>query len=421
MQYADFLQRLKTQYPRTGSLERVSELVIPSLISPVALILPGALFDQAQNIVQVFFDRIRPVESQRLQSRNAAVDSAHRLTEPNHYSVLMSYDFHILQGQLKLIEINTNASMSLLADLMNLERGLSAPVREALVDDFESELGGKLGGRKIAIVDDAPASQKLFIEFLLYKELFENRGAEVAIIDPSELFFQSKPQGGQSGLFTQSGFGPIDLVYNRLTDFNFSDPKSTALRQAMLSSDARPVITPHPFEYECLANKTRLVEWSSPNHLDQYELDAKQLSVLQNCLLQTRSIEGLDPEALWSERKKLIFKPKSAFGGKAVFRGSSISRGVFQDIMSRASEFAVQEFVPAPTVTLAEQHCGDCIPGEFKFDLRFFAYKNEIRIACARLYQGQFTNATTPGGGVTSIQWDYSLNPDDPVVARTRS
>jgi hypothetical protein len=90
-----------------------------------------------------------------------------------------------------------------------------------------------------------------------------------------------------------------------------------------------------------------------------------------------------------------MFKPRHAFGGKGVFRGSSISRGAFDGVI--ASDSLAQDFVPAPTVKIEGV--------EFKYDLRFFAYRDRVHVACARLYQGQTTNATTPGGGVAAITW----------------
>jgi hypothetical protein len=116
---------------------------------------------------------------------------------------------------------------------------------------------------------------------------------------------------------------------------------------------------------------------------------------IDRILINTRDTAGLDPEQLWKERKGLIFKPKTSHGGKGVYRGSSVSRGAFQSVIETGA--LAQDFVPAPTMKLGEE--------EFKYDLRFFAYKDRINIACARLYQGQMTNATTPGGGVAAVSW----------------
>lgn len=419
MTHDEFLARLAIEYPKTAKENDVRALVIPSLIAPVALELPRAWRNEAESLVSVFYNGIR---------ENRARSEELRLQEPmlprtENASVLMSYDFHVdfsqdPTGQLRLIEINTNASMSLLIDLMNGERGLEPTedttranslrcfgrrARELLLDDFaeellsathrpRSEISTALEGAKVAIVDDEPRKQKLLIEFLLYKELFEKRGARCEIVDRRAL----EMRGGKLWSKAEDGssFGPIDLVYNRTTDFYFEEEASHALREALTNPAA--VITPNPYDYRMLADKNRLVDWSREGQLESvYGLPSKNAELVRRALLRTREVNSVDPETLWKERKSLMFKPRNAYGGKGVYRGSSISRGAFDGVI--ASDSLAQDFVPAPTTKV------DGV--EFKYDLRFFAYKDYVHVACARLYQGQMTNATTPGGGVTSIRW----------------
>jgi hypothetical protein len=399
LKYETFLAQLAAEYPKTASEYDVRSLVIPSLIAPVELELPKTWWDEAERLVSLFHNRIRnhPVRSEELRTLEPVVPRV------ENASVLMSYDFHVdfsrvdgsadPTGRLRLIEINTNASMSMMIDLMNAERALKPRChgcrrfKEELLDDFAEELGRPLRGARIAIVDEAPSKQKMYIEFLMYKELFEARGAESKILDRSELEMRD-------GELWAADFGPIDLVYNRTTDFYFVEPASRALREALVSRAT--VITPGPFDYRMLADKDRMVEWSSEGFLETaYGLTDEECQTFRSALLRTREVLKIDPEILWKERKALIFKPRHAFGGKGVFRGSSISRGAFDGVI--ASDALAQDFVPAPTTKI------DGI--EFKFDLRFFAYRDRIHVACARIYQGQMTNATTPGGGVAPITW----------------
>lgn len=382
----EFLARLAVEYPQAvkeaESFGGIKELVIPTLIAPEALSLPCALWNEAQRLVSIFHSRIR--ENQNEAERLRALTPA--LQDPGHYSVLMSYDFHVdPSGALRLIEINTNASMGAMVDVMNATRGLER-ARNGFALDFQRELGRELKGARIAIVDDEPSKQKLFAEFLVYKDMLMNCGAEVVIADRRELSMR------QDHLWC-GDFGPIDLVYNRATDFYLEENSSLPLREALAAKAT--VITPSAHEYRLLADKNRMVRWSEPGALESIGLSADECAVVRRALIQTREVRGLDPELLWNERKNLIFKPKNAFGGKAVFRGSSVARGVFQRILE--ADGLAQEFVPAPTVAIGGV--------EFKYDLRFFAYRDELRTACARLYQGQMTNATTPGGGVTSVIW----------------
>ncbi len=394
MKYETFLAQLAVEYPKIASEQDVRSLVIQSLIAPVELELPKKWWDEAERLVFLFHNRIRnhSLRSEELRNQEPVVP---RL---ENASVLMSYDFHVdfsedPAGRLRLIEINTNASMSMMIDLMNAERALKPlchgcrRFKDELIDDFNEELGRPLRGARIAIVDDAPSKQKMYIEFLMYKELFDARGAQSKILDRSELEMRD------GGLWAGE-FGPIDLVYNRTTDFYFEEPASRALREALVSRAA--VITPGPFDYRMLADKDRMVDWSRDGYLENtYGLTSDESGTIRSALLRTREVKSIDPETLWKERKHLMFKPRHAFGGKGVFRGSSISRGAFEGVV--ASDSLAQDYIPAPTTKV------DGV--EFKYDLRFFAYRDRIHVACARLYQGQMTNATTPGGGVAPVVW----------------
>lgn len=408
LSYESFLTQLAVEYPKTAKENDVRSLVIPSLIAPVVLELPKSLWDEAERLVFLFHSRIREnrSRSEELRLQNPV------LPRTSNASVLMSYDFHVdfsrdPGGQLRLIEINTNASMSMMTDLMNAQRALSPRChgcrrfKDELVDDFASELGRPLAGEKIAIVDDEPLKQKMYIEFLMYKELFEARGAICEIVDRRNLEMRGGKLWGAPNSFNDHTntvgpreFGPIDLVYNRTTDFYFEEEASTPLREALATGAT--VVTPNPFDYRMLADKDRMVEWSRAGELESvYGLTSEEASMLRSALIRTREVRSLDAEALWKERKSLIFKPRHAFGGKGVFRGSSISRGAFDGVI--ASDSLAQDFVAAPTVTIGG--------AEFKYDLRFFAYRDHVHVACARLYQGQMTNATTVGGGVSPVIW----------------
>lgn len=390
MKHEDFLARLKLEYPKTANENDVRSLVIPTLIAPMVVDLPKQWLESATRFVEIAYRNIR---------ENMAITESLRqkppsIPRPTYASALMSYDFHVdfrtkPDGLLKLIEINTNASMSLLLDVLDCELHVSRSLKEDFLDDFAEALGRPLDGAKVVIVDEVPKQQKLYIEFLMYKELFESRGAKTAIVDRNELEFRDE----RLWIKEDPGFGPIDLVYNRLTDFYFEQPPSEALLKAMNTGAA--VISPHPFDYRVLADKERLVEWSQPGALEAYGLSEDDATFFRSLLILTRDTVGLDPEILWKERKGLIFKPKTSHGGKGVYRGSSVSRGAFQSVL--ASGALAQDFVPAPNIKIGGE--------DFKYDLRFFAYKDRINIACARIYQGQMTNATTPGGGVAAVSW----------------
>jgi hypothetical protein len=232
--------------------------------------------------------------------------------------------------------------------------------------------------KNVAIIDEKPKEQRLYIEFEMYRELFEARGWTAVICDPSELRFENGA--------LKHGEKKIDLIYNRHTDFYLETPALAAVRAAV---EARAIcLTPHPHEYRLLADKARLRDLSTASDVDP---------VIAQALIRTISAKSFTSmDELWAERKKWFFKPGQSFGGKAVYRGSSLSRATFNKQIV-PGDYLAQEYIPAPEVTTEF--------GEFKYDLRFFVYEDKIQLGCGRLYQGQMTNSKTVGGGLAAIDW----------------
>lgn len=396
MEFFDrFIAQISQYYPETARCFDFRAHLSPLLFCPEVVKLPASLRSQAQAIVASFF-ALRNLEARRteLAARRPAVP------DPGHTSVLMSYDFHVDEaGHLRLIEINTNASMSLMVDVLHAVQGVanpfSADFRREIIDCFSCEYRLAKIGRPLeraAVVDENPSAQRLYAEFRCYAELFRREGIDVAIHDPRELSFRT-----DRGLCRPDG-ETIDLVYNRDTDFYLEDPRSRGLREAMLARAA--CLTPHPHEYRLLADKERLVELGRPGALDSLPLASGHRETLARALIRTAAVADFaDADTLWAERKKLFFKPMRSYGGKAAYRGSSISRKVFEETLKKGGYLA-QDFVPAARIKLATAPDGD-----FKYDLRFFVYNDRIQAACARVYQGQMTNSQTPGGGIAVIDW----------------
>lgn len=374
--------------------------------------LPADLRDQAETIVAAFFRLRGQPEWQASARASAAAAGLPAVTDPGNTSVLMSYDFHVdASGHLRLIEINTNASLSLIVDELhrhqNVANPFSADFKGEILDAFAREFADSKSGssarelRHIGIVDHKPFEQRLFVEFAMYQELFKTRGWSASFFDPSDLTFSDGflKSTSRSEDTTHSDAGvdtaALDLVYNRDTDFYFTGERTRALREALL---ARAVtITPHPHEYLLLADKDRLLELSKPETLANLPLSTVDRATIERSLIKTIEVSGVEPETLWKDRKKWFFKPRRSHGGKAVYRGSSTSRGTFQSILE--GDYLAQEIVPPPTVLF------DGETEVLKYDLRFYVYRDKIQLACARLYRGQMTNSQSPGGGVAPIEW----------------
>lgn len=364
------------------------------MICPEKIRLPKKLAIQAGEIVRAFSAlRELPDRKARLESLHPVID------DPANYSVLMSYDFHVDAAEnLRLVEINTNASMSLpthaLYEAHELENPFSRDFRREIIDCFfaEYQLARGASAEKpasVVIVDQDPPSQRLYLEFEMYRELFVRDGLRALISDVKDLSFVN-------GVIKARGES-FDLVYNRDTDFYFETAPSMALNSAMRERAA--CITPHPHEYRLLADKERLLELARPGAIDSLALTTEQKNALGKTIIASRDLSDFaSPDELWAERKRWFFKPKRSYGGKAAYRGSSISRHVFAEIMT-AGGYVAQEFVPAPELHLV-------LPDDdFKYDLRFFAYRDRIQLACARMYKGQMTNSQTPGGGIAAVEW----------------
>jgi hypothetical protein len=393
---SDYISFLTARYPALAQ-QSLNQLISENLVSPFEIELPQAVWRQAQNIAAAVFevrDRQRKALALQMQTQG--------LHDPGNHSILMSLDFH-LQGenQLKLIEINTNASFLALGCAIYESRGLPPPgdfridQLRACIENELRESGRTAGTPHIAIVDADPPSQRLYIEFLLYREIFRSWGWSATIADTQELNWDAT-NGNLLVRATDSPAQKVDFVYNRTTDFFLAEPQSRALRQAYVGGGA--TVSPHPLEYFLSADKQRLVEWSQPGYLQTLGVSPEHEAVLQSALLRSVTLSDENADELWEQRKNFFFKPKTAFGGKYTYRGSSLRSKAFAEIRDR--DFLAQEFCPAPEREFASDEGSK----RMKFDLRFYFYRDQVQTGLARLYQGQVTNLQTPLGGLAPLR-----------------
>lgn len=319
--------------------------------------------------------------------------------------VFLGYDFHLGPDGPQLIEINTNAGGGLLnAILGRAQRACCAEVAEAMdavpgeaadlearfVAMFRAEWQAERGDaalRHVAIVDEAPQGQYLLPEFLLFQRLFERHGIAASICDPAEL------RHGPDGLSLQGR--PVDLVYNRLTDFALAEPASAALREAWLGGTA--VITPHPRAHALYADKRNLVLLSDPEALRRLGADEATIAMIQAGVPHTEAVSPARADDFWARRRGLFFKPASGFGSRGAYRGDKLTRRVFDEIL--AGDYIAQAFVPPSERRVAVEGA----PVDLKMDLRNYVYQGEVQLVTARLYRGQTTNFRTPGGGFAPV------------------
>ena len=364
---ASFVAHLKSKYPNLTE-EALNTAIADQLLSPYQLHLSSQQIDLLKNEVNAYWN-LRQWGTQELTRQYEQKG----LRKPDNYSACMSYDFHINQDGLpELIEINTNASfLALGLELYDFLKIPNVPGHfdtDSIVNMFKEE--ARLGGKslnQIAIVDDKPSEQRLYVEFLLYNEIFNSRGIKSEILDSSQLTSNDK-----------------DLIYNRHTDFYFDKPENKNLRDLF---NGGLNFSPNPYEYFLLADKQRLLDWNKQNDLPR-----------PASLLPAFDLGQANKDEIWAQRKGLFIKPKNSFGSKQAYKAASISHKVFDEIFN--DNFIAQKLSTASEIDVIFQNQVH----KLKYDLRCFAYKNELQLIIARLYQGQTTNLRTPGGGFAAVK-----------------
>jgi len=325
--------------------------------------------------------------------------------EPNAArGVFFGYDFHLGPDGPRLIEINTNAGGALLnAALARAQHACCPAIDEAfaspfppsalqagIVDMFREEWRLARGAaplRSIAIVDDAPESQYLYAEFLLFQRLFERHGIRAVVAAPES--FEMRDARLWCGDIA------VDLVYNRLTDFALAEPRHAALRAALVADAA--VLTPHPRAHALLADKRNLIVLGDAARLRALGAAQDDAAILAAGIPHTELVSPQNAAQLWADRRALFFKPAAGHGGKAAYRGEKLTRRVWDEIV--AGKYIAQALVP-PSERLVQ---GGDSPLTLKLDVRNYAYAGRVQAVAARLYQGQTTNFRTAGGGFAPV------------------
>ncbi|HVC11568.1 MAG TPA: hypothetical protein VNE59_08030, partial [Burkholderiales bacterium] len=326
--------------------------------------------------------------------------------DPGVRGVFFGFDFHLRGDTLGLIEINTNAGGAMLNVILAKAQRACCAAMEGLVPDpqavaayerrivemFRTEW--RLSGQEsplawIAIVDETPEQQHLYPEFLLFQRLFRQHGIEALVASPEEL----ELKGG--ALRHGPTRTPVELVYNRLTDFMLDRPEHAALREAYLGGAT--VLTPHPRAHALYADKRNLVLLSDPDRLEALGVPRDLRATLLASIPRTEIVAAANAERLWSERRGHFFKPTAGFGGRAAYRGDKLTKRVWQEILQGG--YVAQRLV-LPGERVIEDGAS---PQVLKFDLRNYVYDGAVQWLAARLYQGQTTNFRTPGGGFAPV------------------
>ena len=303
----------------------------------------------------------------------------------------MAYDFHIDSLKIpRLIEVNTNGAGFLITNAAYEAHGMSG--KKSLGDlirsfqaewsVFQKERGGSPDSppRKVALMDESPFQQKMLLEFFMYKKWFQSLGWPADIYDSADLKEDSK------GFLTDDKGQTVDFIYNRSTDFYFKN--SPHLRRAYINS--RACFSPHPSEYFLLSDKNRLCDWGF------FLTKWPALKNIEENLIKSQILTAENSSWAWENKKTLFFKMSQGHGGQSAYRGKSLTRGKFKQLLENSVLF--QDYIP-PSVFR------DSLGQEWKFDLRAYAYQGQIQQIAARCYRGQVTNFREVGGGFAAVKF----------------
>ena len=302
------------------------------------------------------------------------------------------------------IEINTNAGGAFLnvalaraqkqcchpseqsADTTKMLDGFEEAVTNMFIQEWQRQSATAMPNR-IAIIDNDPKSQFMYLEFQLACRLLQAKGIDTVILDPSEINYVD-------GKLTAHG-KPIDMIYNRLVDFAFENPNHAVLKSAYL--EGAVVVTPNPHVHAIFANKRNLALLSDPQTLQSWGLDNDDAKCLERAVPTTKMVIKEDAAELWRTRGQLFFKPVAGYGSKGVYRGSKLTRRVFENILDE--DYIAQTFIPATERSIKI----DDVVTTKKVDIRLYTYAGQLLLTAGRIYQGQATNFRTPGGGFAPV------------------
>lgn len=314
---------------------------------------------------------------------------------PGHAALMMGYDFHLTANGPRLIEVNTNAGGGYLAWLSEQLAGKISPLylsnrfQQRLLQSYLQEWRDYSGGdrplARVAVVDENVKQQPLLPEMRGCCDWLNQHGIAAHVASLEELQVQT------DGVYLRGE--KIDLIYNRHCDFYLETPQMSELKEAYLTGQV--CLSPNPFDYGLLADKRRMILWSDSVALDGLGLSSSDRQLLLEMVPRSLLLSGQDRDEIWSQRKKLIFKPVTRFASRGVLMGRGITKKRFADLEPETT--LVQEVV-SPSVEASEDG------QEFKMDLRLFVYRNHLLGLGARLYQGQVTNLRTEGGGFAPVR-----------------
>lgn len=372
--FIQFLQAKYASWNNPEGLAQLNALISDQLLSEKIIELPVCILNDTRTEIKAY-SALKEWGAKHLKTQYDQMG----LNTPLNEAVCTSFDFHVTpENDIKLIEINTNAAFLAMGTELYEFHKLNWNFKTAdIVKMFshESQLAGNAKLSSVTIIDEKPTEQRLYIEFLLFQKIFESHGIKSDIQDALDIRESAETN---------------NLIYNRYTDFYLETTASCKLKELFNSKQIH--LSPNPYEYFLLADKQRMLDWQNQTDVP-----------IPKSLLKLYDLGVADREHVWSERKKLFFKPKNSFGGKQAYKGASISRKTFDEFYG--ASMIAQEYAQPAEVDVEVTREGQKAIEKMKCDIRCYAYQGELQLVMARLYQGQTTNLRTTGGGFAVVRF----------------
>ncbi len=367
-----------------------AQALSPLLVSPEVVQVPATLERDIHALIEVL---LAARKDPLYRSQIAAQVGLPSKLQSEEQTSLACFDFYWTPEGIRLIEVNTNAAAWVLVELLRGYHNLDIPKFSSLYQGFQREWTSQFPTKPfthVAIVDETPAEQKTWFEFLWIQALLREQGLTCEILAPEDLRFDL-----QTRALVDAQGRAWPFVYNRFCDFLLETPSSQALRQAYEAGAL--CLRPSPHEYAYLSDKSRLVQWSSPAWQAGFSATSRRL--LETMIPPVEVMDVSQIERFWTARKGLFFKPASSYGGKSVYSGKRISRSVFARLVEMKA-LAQPLFQPAVWTSKSGK--------SFKYDLRIYVRGDRVVSTAARLFQGQVSNFQTPGGGFAPVVFSFT-------------
>ncbi|MEM7647049.1 MAG: hypothetical protein AAF203_09075, partial [Pseudomonadota bacterium] len=165
-----FFSILQEVFPKSASEILSAEMIRDQLLSPFQLKLEKKVLEQVRSFVTKCYE----IRDQKNYQEQLQI-SPDWVATP---AILSCFDFHYSPAMgLKLIEVNTNASLYVTSHLLYLCQELSVPdpQLEKLHRSFQQSFDFEAHNHCF-IMDRQPNQEGLYFEFLLFKEWLESKG-----------------------------------------------------------------------------------------------------------------------------------------------------------------------------------------------------------------------------------------------------